>query len=54
MIKIKDESTALIVSPEEDELDTKLSALIGNNEQISSSLLGHQKVCFEDFQSGEH
>lgn len=54
LLKQKDESIALIVSPDEEEQDTKLSALIGNNEQISASLMGHEKVNFDDFQNGEH
>ena len=49
LLKQKDESVALIVSPDEEEQDTKLSSLIGNNEQISSSLIGHEKVNFDDF-----
>ena len=54
LLKAKDESIALIVSPDEDQQDTKLSSLIGNNEQISAGLMGHEKVNFEDFQSGSH
>ena len=54
LLKVKDESIALIVSPDEDQQETRLSSLIGNNEQISAGLMGHEKVNFEDFQSGSH